>query len=109
VAVKYARGTILLVSQVPDQNGVNPKDRFVVLVRDFDDGDVNLYGVAVTGTFTRPPPATSVPLPWHRQGRCLTGLNKECVAECTWVVVAAEQDVIRRGGTTPSALLLTIL
>jgi len=43
VAVKYARGTILLVSQVPDQNGVNPKDRFVFLVRDFDDGDVNLY------------------------------------------------------------------
>jgi hypothetical protein len=29
----------LLVSQVPDPNGVNPKDRFVVLVRDFDDTD----------------------------------------------------------------------
>lgn len=54
MALKYPRGTVLLASQVPDQNGVNPKDCFVVLVRDFDDTDALAYGVAVTGTFTLP-------------------------------------------------------
>lgn len=107
--LKYQRGTVLLVSQVPDKNGVNPKDRFVVLVRDFDDTDTNAYGVAVTGTFTRPVPTSSIPLPYHRQGRCQTGLTKECVADCTWVVVAAAQDIIKRAGFTPPVPLRAIL
>ncbi len=109
MALKYPRGTVLLASQVPDQNGVNPKNRFVVLVRDFDDTDALAYGVAVTGTFTLPLPATSVRLPFHRQGRCKTGLTKDCVADCTWVVVAAPQDFLKRSGVTPPIPLATIL
>jgi hypothetical protein len=109
VALKYQRGTILLVAQVPDKNGVNPKDRPVVLVRDFDDTDALVYGVAVTSTFTLPLPATSVPLPFHRQGRCKTGLTKDCVADCTWVVVATPQEVLKRDGFTPPLELATIL
>ena len=109
VALKYPRGTILLISQVPDKNGVNPKDRFVVLVRDFDDADALAYGVAVTGTFNYPLPPTSISLPYHRQGRCITGLTKDSVADCTWVVVAAPPDFIKRNGMTPPIPLLTIL
>jgi hypothetical protein len=109
VALKYQRGTILLVSQVPDKNGVNPKDRFVGLVRDFDDTDTLAYGVAVTGTFTLPLAATSVRLPFHRQSRCKTGLNKDSVADCTWVVVATPRDFMKRNGVTPPTELLTIL
>jgi hypothetical protein len=109
VALKYPRGTILLVSQVPDPNGVNPKDRFIVLVRDFDDADLLGYGVAVTGKFNHPLPATSVRLPYHRQGRSITGLTKDSVADCTWVVVAAPQDFIKRNGMTPPIQLATIL
>jgi hypothetical protein len=109
VALKYPRGTIILVSQVADPNGVNPKDRPVVLVRDFDDQDPVAYGLAVTGTFTHPAPPTSVVLPYHRQGRCATGLTKQCIADCTWVVVAAAQDVIKRLGVTPPIQLLTVL
>ena len=48
MALLAQRGTILLVSQVPDKNNVNHKDRFVVLVRDLDSADAVLYGVAVT-------------------------------------------------------------
>ena len=109
MALKYPRGTILLVSQVPDKNGVNPKDRFVVLIRDFDDADTLAYGVAVTGTFNLPLPATSVRLPYQRQGRCKTGLNKDSIADCTWIVVAASQDLGKRNGITPPIQLLTIL
>ncbi len=86
VAIKHLRGTVILVVQVPDKNGVNPKDRFVVLVRDFDDADPLVYGVAVTGTFAFPLPPTSVRLPYHRQGRCKTGLTQDCIADCTWIV-----------------------
>ncbi len=109
MALKYPRGTILQVSQVPDKNGVNPKDRFVVLVRDFDDTDALAYGVAVTGTFTLPLPATSIRLPYHRQGRCRTGLTKDCVADCTWVIMAAPPDFLKRNGITPPVELVTIL
>jgi hypothetical protein len=109
VAKKYPRGTIVLVSQVPDQNNVNPKDRFVVLVRDLDDTDSHVYGVAVTGTFTLPLPPTSVRLPYHRQGRCKTGLNKDCIADCTWIVVATPADIIKALGITPPIQLATIL
>jgi len=101
VALKYAQGTILLVSQVPDKNGVNHKDRFMVLVRDFEDTDAIAYGVAVTGTFNHPLPATSVSLPYHRQGRCVTGLNKESIADCTWIVLATSKDIKKRNGFTP--------
>jgi hypothetical protein len=109
VALKYPRGTVIVVSQVPDKNGVNPKDRFVVLVEDFDDTDQFAYGVAVTGTFKLPLPTTSIQLPYHRQGRCKTGLNKDSIADCTWIVVATPQDIIKRNGITPPAKLLTIL
>ena len=109
MALKYPRETILLISQIPDKNGVNPKDRFVVLVRDFHDADVLAYGVAVTGTFHYPLPATSVSLPYHRQGRCVTGLTKDSVADCTWVVVAAPADFLKRNGMTPPIPLVSIL
>ena len=109
MALKYPHGTILLISQVPDKTGVNPKDRSIVLVRDFDDTDVHAIGVAVTGTFNLPLPASSVPLPYHRQGRCKTGLTKDSVADCTWVVVAAPQDFIKRNGMTPPIQLVNIL
>jgi hypothetical protein len=62
VAIVYRRGTILFVSQVPDQNGVNHKDRHVVLLNDLDSADTVFDGVAITGTFTHPLPPTSVSL-----------------------------------------------
>lgn len=95
MAVVYRRGAVLFVAQVPDTNGVNHKDRHVVLLNDLDSADAVFFGVAVTGTIPNPLPATSVPLPWHRQGRCQTGLNKPCVAECTWIVTATPADILQ--------------
>jgi hypothetical protein len=109
VSLKYPRGTILLVAQVPDKNGVNPKDRSMVLIRDFDDTDAVAFGVAVTGTFNQPLPTTSVRLPYHRQGRCRTGLTKDSIADCTWIIVADPDEFIKRTGITPPLELLTIL
>jgi hypothetical protein len=64
VAIKYVRGTIIK-ARVYDQNNANPKVQSVVLIRDFADTDTHAFGVAVTGTFTCPLPATSVLLPFN--------------------------------------------
>jgi mRNA-degrading endonuclease toxin of MazEF toxin-antitoxin module len=109
VALKYQRGTIVIVSQVPDQNGVNPKDRPVVIVRDYDATDRVAFGVAVTGEYDHPLPGTSILLPYHRQGRCKTGLKKPSVAACTWIVVAASADILDQIGFTPAVELAAIL
>jgi hypothetical protein len=76
VAVVFYRGTIIEASQVPDRNGVNPKDRPVLLLVDFSDTDTDAYGVAITSTFPHPPPVTSIPLSYQRQGNCQTGLTR---------------------------------
>jgi hypothetical protein len=94
MAVLYRRGTILLVADVPDQNGRNNKDRHVILLNDLDSADASFDGVAVTGSFAFPLPATSVKLRWHRQGTGQTGLNKPSVAECTWIVTATPADIV---------------
>ena len=60
MAVKIPLGNIVLVRQVPDKLGGNHKDRFVVLVRDYNDGDAEILGVAITGSFNLPLPSTSV-------------------------------------------------
>jgi hypothetical protein len=112
VALLYPAGTILLVANVTDTNRVNPKNRRVVLVRDLDDADAYAFGVAVTGTFPRKLPATSIKLPYHaagRPGRCQTGLVKPSVADCTWVVQFTKADIITRSGWTPPVELRAIL
>jgi hypothetical protein len=109
VAVKIPLGNIVLVRQVPDKQGGNPKDRFVVLVRDYNDGDAEILGVAITGSFNLPLPSTSVKMTSRKDGNCKTRLNKPCVADCTWRVVATPGDIIKRQGFTPAIELANIL
>src|SRR5438876_66939 len=101
VAVKISLGNIVLVRQVPDKQGGNHKDRFVVLVRDYNDGDAEILGVAIIGSFNLPLPTTSVKMTSRKDGNCKTRLNKPCIADCTWRVVATPGDIIKRQGFTP--------
>jgi hypothetical protein len=101
VAVVYYRGTIVQASQVPDENGANPKDRPVLLLVDFLDTDADACGIAVSSTYPSPPPPASVPLPYQRQGNCQTGLSSPSVAVCDWPVVVGKADIIARLGTCP--------
>lgn len=109
MGVIYSRGEIVFVAQVTDNNGVNPKDRPVVLVRDLEDGDDVAFGVAVTSSFAFPLPPSSIPLPFHRNGACRSGLTLPSIADCTWIVLASPADIIRRCGTTPAAKFVAIL
>jgi hypothetical protein len=109
VAIVYHRGTIVLASQVPDQNGANPKDRPVVLLIDFEDTQDVACGLAITTTFPHPPPATQITLSYQRQGNCQTGLTSPSVAVCDWPVIVGKADILARLGTCPAIPLARIL
>ena len=109
MAIVHRRGTIILASQVPDANGTNPKDRPVLLLIDFEDTHADAYGVAISTTFPHPPPPTSIPLPYQRQGNCQTGLTSPSVAVCDWPVIVGKADIMRQLGTCPPLPLAAAL
>ena len=110
MATVYSQGTILFIAQVLDKQGGNPKDRYVVLLQDLDSADTLLFGAAITGTFTKPLPATSIAMPVQKAGtRCKTGLTKPCITDCTWIVEATPGDIKVRQGFTPKIELVDIL
>jgi len=109
MALKFQKGAVVFVSQLPDENGVNSKDRPIVLIRDHDDSETVAYGVAISGEFDYPLPNSSILLPYHREGRCKSGLTKESVAVCSWVVIVSPKDFLGKVGFIPSTLLQKIL
>lgn len=78
------RGRIVRV-EVLDPQGQNPKCRPAVILTPTaeirPDGSVAL--VAITSSVNAAPAEVQVALPWHRQGRVGTKLNKPSVAVCT--------------------------
>jgi hypothetical protein len=109
MALVYQRGTIIVASQVPDPNGVNRKDRPVLLLLPFDDTDSDAYGIAISSTYPHPPPTTSILLPYQRQGNCKTGLTSPSVAVCDWPVVVGKADILGKSGFCPSIQLAAVL
>ena len=103
------RGTVI-VANVSDPQGRNPKERPLVVVEDFEKGDSGIFCVAVTSTLPNPIPGEYVPLPWHRDRRVSrTGLTARCAAVSTWRVLVAEGDVVTRLGHIPNDALLQIV
>ncbi len=104
-------GAIVCARNVLDPNGKNPKNRFVVLIRDHSEGDETLFGVAITSSFTYPLSEVMVNLPFSRnpKGRCKTGLSKDSVAVCDWIVGFTDDDLLEEIGFTPPTELEEIL
>jgi mRNA-degrading endonuclease toxin of MazEF toxin-antitoxin module len=106
----YHYGQILLVTDVLDPHGRNPKTRPIIVVTPDDvileGGD--LFGVAVTGTFPDPLPVDAVKLPWHRDGHPKTGLDKPAVAACHWIVPIDPDRVVRPRGFVPAKQIWAI-
>jgi len=81
-------GDIVLVIDMPDSRGVNPKTRPAVVVglpEETEAGDL-IFVVAVT---TRPDEVASddrIGLPWSRPSHPRTGLNEPNAGVCSWLV-----------------------
>jgi hypothetical protein len=103
------RGTVI-VANVPDPQGRNPKERPLVVVEDFESGDPGIFCVAITSALPNPLPTEYATLPWHRDRRISrTGLTARCAAVSTWRVLVKEEQVVARLGHVPNDALLQIV
>ena len=98
-------------ARVPDENGVNHKERPAVIVTATDDIDVNdpLVAVAVTGTFSNPLRESQVALPFHPSGNTRTKLRRPTVAVCDWIVRIKKADILQVAGIVPPGPLTEIM
>jgi hypothetical protein len=97
-------------ANVRDRRGIQKQRPLIVLTRTAEIyPDEPLVALAITTTFTDPPPPDHVPLPWHPQGRVITKLRKRSAAVLSWVVEIHPQDVRQIGGDVPIRLMIELL
>jgi mRNA-degrading endonuclease toxin of MazEF toxin-antitoxin module len=108
--VNLQQGSIVRAS-VLDPAGGNKKIRpLAVVTANSEIRSVPvLFAVAITGSFSDPPAADEVPLPWHPKGASRTNLVRPCVAKCSWICELQRSDVLEVRGHVPSAQLQAIL
>jgi mRNA-degrading endonuclease toxin of MazEF toxin-antitoxin module len=104
------RGRIVLVTAL-DPQGANPKIRPFVIVTATDDikPGTPFVGVAITGSFRKPPPPDEVQLPWRKDGHPQTRLTKEAVAKCSWARAITHEEIVDYKGMVPPASMARIL
>jgi mRNA-degrading endonuclease toxin of MazEF toxin-antitoxin module len=106
----YRYGEIVLVADLLDPNGLNPKDRPCVVVTDPKSPlpDRRQIIVAISTVVPEPLPPGYVLLPWYRPHHPVTGLNKRAAAICPWLEEVGEDRILRKLGVVPDAHLLRI-
>ncbi|MEX2288310.1 MAG: type II toxin-antitoxin system PemK/MazF family toxin [Planctomycetaceae bacterium] len=104
------QGSIVWV-HLDDQAGRNQKCRPAVIVTPSHEivPGQTIVAVAAVGTFSKPLPENHVPLPWQRGGHPVTGLYKECIAVCDWLVEIKPDAIVSIGGVCPPHVLRKIL
>jgi mRNA-degrading endonuclease toxin of MazEF toxin-antitoxin module len=65
--------------------------------------------VGISTKYTDPPPAHWIKIPWQRDGRARTGLDKPCVAKCDWLVKVKKSQLVRPIGAVPTSVLKVII
>jgi mRNA-degrading endonuclease toxin of MazEF toxin-antitoxin module len=108
--VRPTQGRIIL-AKGPDPQGEYEKVRPFVIVTPTEEiwAGAPFVGVAVTGTFRKPPPPECVQLPSRPDGHPQTKLNKEAVAKCDWTQTFTCEDIIDYKGFVPPKYLNEIL
>jgi hypothetical protein len=103
----------IIWADVPDSAGRNPKRRPIVVLQHLvrPAKEIEVVGVAVTGTLPKPLPQDYVTLPWQRDRRVRTLLDKPAAAVCSWVVRLkfADEGQLTMGGFVDGRLLETIV
>jgi mRNA-degrading endonuclease toxin of MazEF toxin-antitoxin module len=104
------QGDIVIVVNLLDPQGRNPKDRACVLVSSAEKiasgGPLDV--VAITTFLQDPLPSDHVSLPWHAGRHPRTGLNKRNAAVCSWLVEVEATRIVRTIGHVPGKHLLQI-
>jgi len=99
-SLRYGR---IVFAWIADRNGYNKLRPAIVLVPDEEiTTNRELILVAITTTFTVPPPEFCVPLPWHPRGHPVTRLTRRSAAVCDWLSVMLPDQIVGFGGDVPS-------
>jgi mRNA-degrading endonuclease toxin of MazEF toxin-antitoxin module len=104
--LRYGR---IVFAWIADRNGFRKLRPAVVVVSDQElanDGELIL--VAITTTFTEPPPEFCVPLPWHPRGHPTTKLTKRSAAVCNWLSIIMPDEIVGFGGDVPAKTMQLI-
>lgn len=105
------QGSIIFADDVPDEYGTNLKTRRIVIVTPTHEihSEPTVFAVAITTKADRVPPGMAVSLPYHREGKCKSGLTQECVAACHWIVEMPYSSLQTIVGHCPTLQLDEIL
>ena len=103
-------GDIVIVVDLLDPQGRNPKDRACVVVTPTDRirPDTLLDVVAITTKLSDPLPSDHVSLPWHPSRHPRTGLTMRNAAVCTWLDAVEPTRAVRIIGRVPGRQLAQI-
>lgn len=105
--LRYGR---LVWTVVKDRNGFRKK-RPGIIVTPTDDIDVHvpLVIVAVTTSFSDPPPSDVIELPWHSDPRrVMTRLARRSAAVPAWLETIYPDEIDSFGGDVPAHIMAKI-
>lgn len=97
----------IVFSSIKDRNG-HAKLRPAVIVSQNIHLSDPLVVMAVTTTFSEPPPEFCVSLPWHPNGHPVTRLHKRISAVVNWLATISAEDIVGYGGDVPEKIMRII-
>lgn len=108
--MKLAYGDIVIVRDILDPRGENPKDRPAVIVTPTDEIEAagTVFVIAMTTTVPRILPDDHVALPWQRPRHPRTGLNQRNAAVCRWLDEVNLDRIERIIGIVPTPELAQV-
>jgi hypothetical protein len=100
----------VIVTDLLDPYGRNPKDRPAVVVTRTEDLDAGqpVFVIAVTTTLPEHLPDDYVRIPWSRPRHLRTGLDTKNTAVCHWLARVEGSQIARTIGRVPTRQLAEI-
>jgi mRNA-degrading endonuclease toxin of MazEF toxin-antitoxin module len=98
----------IIEAAIPDPNDKNIKPRPVLIISPNDEVAIRHHlNVMAISSSNFPPvmPDCWFELPWDPDGHVTTGLTMRCVVKCDWRVSIPKENVIRKWGRAPGAIM----
>jgi mRNA-degrading endonuclease toxin of MazEF toxin-antitoxin module len=108
--VRLSYGDIVIVTDLLDRSGRNPKDRPAVVVTPTDELEAGrpVFVIAITTSLPDSLPEDFISLPRFRPRHPRTGLDKRNAAVCRWLAKVDVSRIARKIGRVPTPQLSEI-
>jgi hypothetical protein len=106
VPVRHGR---IIYAWIADRNGFKKLRPAIIVTPEDEISDADQLSImAITTTFTDPPPPFCVPLPWHPRAHPTTRLHKRSAEVVNWLSSIRADDIIGFGGDVPEKTMRLI-